>query len=86
MSKLTEEQIQEAFKSARDGDPLFLALMQTLDDAFLDECQAAIRPELNQEARSYNSGRAQAVSDIRSFILLCRGLTVEEASSRAQTS
>jgi hypothetical protein len=84
--KLTSEQIEQAFKSARDGEPLFRAITQTLDDMYADECRSSVRPDLSPEARSYNSGRAQAIDDVRSYILSCRRLTSDSEESNPKSS
>ena len=70
--QLSPEKMAEAFRSAHDQEPLFVALTQLLDEYGRDESAAAISPDLTPDQRSYNCGRASSVQDLREYVSRCR--------------
>ena len=70
--KLSAEQMTSIFRSASDQDPLFKAVMQLLEDEFLDAVAGAIHPDVSNDSRNYNSGRASMAHDLKATILQAR--------------
>ncbi len=70
--KLSPEKMTEILRSAHDQEPLFLAVMQMLDENFLDSVHMTITPDIGNDARNYNAGRTSMAHDLKATILQAR--------------
>lgn len=60
-----DQKIEEtAFHSLNRNDPSVKLLNRLLSEAYISERDLAMSPNITQEARTYNCGRAAAVLDI----------------------
>lgn len=64
----TEEKLQEIFRSASGLDPTYKAFVHVIRQIIKESNIAAIQPDLTNESRAYNCGRAASVTDLLYYI------------------
>jgi hypothetical protein len=61
---MTADEIKSHFRAGATG-PLYAALCAVLDDNIETETRAALFPNLTDESRQYQAGRAAALTNLR---------------------
>lgn len=65
---MTNAEVDAAFAGIDPKHPFYLAVLQVLDDAVINEQDAATIPDLTDGARHFNAGRLAHAKDVRAFM------------------
>jgi len=64
----SDEKLNEIFRSAGEENPLLKAIEQVISAQLDSELLAAMLPDLDQNGRAYNCGRAASLKDLQTYI------------------
>ena len=67
--KRNEDAILSALGGVHEDNPVFKALVGIIGEQFHQESVAALQPNLTNEARQFNAGRAAAIADLNAHVL-----------------
>jgi len=66
--KRTEAEILSALGGVHEDNPVLKALLGIMHEQFHQESVAALQPNLTNEARQFNAGRAAAIADLNTHV------------------